>query len=99
MRKVAKNHVGVSKKTYETVFARDRGRCALCGDDRPWELQLHHIKTRSHKALINDPDNCIMLCAFHHWEVHKDMNHWAPILQERVERNKKWQRDECLQKR
>lgn len=88
MRKVGKHHVGVSKKTYETVFIRDHGRCAICGDDRVELLHLHHIQTRSHKALINEPDNCIMLCALHHRIVHEDMNYWAPILKGIVERRK-----------
>ena len=99
MRKVAKHHIGVTKKTYETVFVRDSGRCALCGDDRIENLHLHHILTRSHRALINEPDNCIMLCALHHRIVHENMNYWAPILHGIVERRKTWQKDECLQKR
>lgn len=95
MRKVAKHHISVTKKTYDTVFVRDMGRCALCCDDRIENLHLHHIKTRSHKALINDPDNCIMLCSAHHRIVHQDMNYWEPILQGIVERRKKWQKDVC----
>lgn len=86
MRQVSKHRIGVSRKTYEAVFTRDQGRCAICGDDRQEMLHLHHIKTRSHKALINDPNNCIMLCAFHHRIVHQDMTYWAPILQRIVER-------------
>ena len=62
------------------VFLRDKGRCALCGDDRVENLHLHHIKTRSHKALINDPDNCIMLCSEHHRLVHQNMRYWEPVL-------------------
>lgn len=88
MRKVAKNHVGVSKHTYDTVFIRDHGRCAICGDDRVENLHLHHILTRNHKALINDPDNCIMLCSAHHRIVHEDMVYWEPILTRIVERRK-----------
>lgn len=88
MRKVAKNHVGVNKQTYDTVFIRDHGRCAICGDDRVENLHLHHILTRSHKALINDPDNCIMLCSAHHRIVHEDMVYWEPILTRIVERRK-----------
>lgn len=88
MRQVAKNHIGVTKQTYQTVFTRDKGRCAICGDDRVENLHLHHIKTRSHKALINDPDNCIMLCSAHHRVVHLDMHYWEPILHQIVEGRK-----------
>lgn len=89
MRKVAKHHIGVSKATYNTVFERDGGRCALCFDDRAENLHLHHILTRAHKALINDPHNCIMLCSQHHRLVHQDMTYWQPILQGIVERREK----------
>lgn len=95
MRQVSKHHVGVTKQTYDTVFARDSGRCVLCGDDRIENLHLHHIKTRSHKALINEPDNCIMLCSQHHRVVHQDMSYWEPILQGIVERRRGWQTREC----
>ena len=98
MRKVSRHHIGVSKATYEAVFERDQGRCAICFDNRPENLHLHHILTRSHKALINEPDNCIMLCSAHHRLVHRDMAYWTPILKGMVERKKKWQKDECLQK-
>ena len=99
MQKTAKHHIGVTPKTYHTVFIRDQGRCALCADDRVENLHLHHIKTRSHKALINDPDNCIMLCSQHHRIVHQDMTYWAPILTGIVERRKTWQNGECSQRR
>lgn len=99
MRKVAKHHIGVSKDTYNSVFIRDQGRCAICGDDRIENLHLHHIKTRSHRSLINDPNNCILLCSQHHRVVHEDMNYWVPILTGIIERRKKWLKEECSLKR
>lgn len=99
MRKVSKHHIGVSKQTYEAVFIRDSGRCAICGDDRPENLHLHHIKTRNHRRLINDPDNCIMLCSAHHRIVHQNMTYWEPILQGIVERRKVWQNVGCSPRR
>ena len=88
MRKVAKHHIGVTKETYQTVFLRDQGRCALCSEHRPEQLHLHHILTRHNKGKINDPNNCIMLCIQHHFIVHTDMKYWTPILQGIVERRK-----------
>lgn len=98
MRKVAKHHIGVTKKTYWTVMLRDNGRCALCGDDRLENLHLHHIETRSHKAKINDIDNCIILCSQHHRVVHENMKYWAPILHGIIERRKTWLKEGCSPK-
>lgn len=76
--------IRVTKETYETVYKRDKGMCVIClheGEDN----QLHHIKTRGNRKLINDVDNCVMLCSYHHSIVHHNMKHWAPILEKYVE--------------
>lgn len=76
--KVSKKRVCVSKDTYKKVFQRDNGRCRLCGSP---EIQLHHIIYRSEdKSLIDEPNNCIMLCGRCHSMVHRDKNKWQPYL-------------------
>ena len=53
----------VSYSTYQIVLARDNYKCRLCGNDNRYELELHHIYYRSQrKDLIDEPNNCIMLC-------------------------------------
>lgn len=50
-------------------------------------LELHHILYRSEKkVLINDVDNCIMLCSDCHRLVHKNKKLWQPVL---IKLNKK----------
>lgn len=50
-------------------------------------LELHHILYRSErKDLINDVNNCIMLCSDCHRLVHKNKKLWQPVL---LELNKK----------
>lgn len=80
--------ITVSKETYEAVIQRDTYCCRLIGTS-PCEgwLELHHILYRSQrKDLINDIDNCIMLCTKHHKLVHSNKKCWQPIL---LEMNKK----------
>ncbi len=86
IKKVSKKRLCVSKETYDKVFARDNGECAICGNKQT--LQLHHIFGRG-KDKTDNPDNCIMLCANCHLNVvHKNMKKWMPILNEMVERKK-----------
>lgn len=69
----------VTKETYNYVIERDKYCCRLCGSTN-W-LQLHHILYRSQrKDLINDVNNCIMLCDDCHRLVHKNKKKWQPIL-------------------
>jgi len=78
IRKVSKKRIFTTKETYDKVFARDKGRCRLCGTTQT--LQLHHIDGRG-KDLTNNIDNCIMLCNHcHHDVVHKNLNKYRPIL-------------------
>ena len=79
---VSKKRKTVSKKTYEEVFNRCNGSCALCGTVRG--LELHHINGRG-KYLTDDPNNCIMLCSHcHHEVVHKSNKYWREKLKEMV---------------
>lgn len=80
-----KKRITVSKETYNVIIQRDNYSCRLCGSTN-W-LALHHILYRSErKDLINDIDNCIMLCESCHRTVHSNKKKWQPIL---LEMNKK----------
>lgn len=69
----------ITKDTYNYVIERDNYSCRLCGSTS--FLQLHHILYRSQrKDLINDVDNCIMLCSDCHRLVHSNKKKWQPIL-------------------
>ena len=73
----------VTKDTYNCVIERDNYSCRLCGSTN-W-LQLHHILYRSQrKDLINDVDNCIMLCSDCHRLVHSNKKKWQPLLLEMI---------------
>lgn len=74
----------VSKETYNKVFARDKGQCALCGKQQ--DLHLHHVNGRG-KGKTDNPDNCIMLCANCHLNVvHANNKKWRPILNEMLQK-------------
>ena len=80
--KVSNKRVFVTKEAYNKVYERDKGRCRLCGSN---QIQLHHIIYRSeNKKLINEPSNCIMLCAKCHELVHSNKHYWQPILKEMI---------------
>lgn len=77
---ISKKRVCVTKETYNKVYERDKGLCRLCGNNN---IELHHIYYRSErKDLINDPDNCIMLCNKCHRLVHSNKKKYQPILLE-----------------
>lgn len=79
-----KKRVTVSRKTYDEVYKRDNGICRMCGKSN---IELHHIKYRSEaKHLIDEPSNCIMLCADHHKLVHSNKKKYQPILLEIIKK-------------
>lgn len=87
LKPISKKRVCVSKKTYNEVYERDKGCCRLCGAVD--NLQLHHIYYRSErKDLIDEPNNCIMLCHRDfsknkcHKLVHSNKKKYQPILLE-----------------
>lgn len=41
IKKVSSKRIFVTKETYEKVYNRDKGKCALCGTSL--NLHLHHI--------------------------------------------------------
>lgn len=80
-----KKRITVSKEVYNAVIQRDKYCCRLCGSTN-W-IQCHHILYRSEKKdLINDINNCIMLCENCHRIVHSNKKKWQPIL---LDMNKK----------
>ena len=84
--KASKKRICVSKETYQKVYERDNGACRICGSKC---IELHHIYYRSErKDLINDIDNCIMLCPEHHRMVHTDKHTFQSILLELINKNK-----------
>ena len=84
IKKVSKKRITVSKKTYNEVYERCNGVCAICGTNQ--HLEYHHIYFRSErKDLIDDPNNGIMLCGefannCHKGKAHKNKRYWQPIL-------------------
>ena len=77
---VSKKRVTVSKKTYQEVYERCNGMCAICGTNQ--NLHLHHIDGRG-KDKTDDSKNCIMLCNYCHLEVvHKNNKYWKVKLKE-----------------
>lgn len=90
---VSKKRKTVSKKTYDEVFNRCNGRCALCGTARG--LEYHHVYFRSERPdLIDDPDNGIMLCSEFENNCHKGKAHrrklvYQPVLLDIIKAQKK----------
>lgn len=81
--KVSKKRITVSKKTYEEVYERCKGVCAICGTSQ--NLHLHHIDGRG-KDKTDNPNNCIMLCNYCHLEVvHKNNKYWRKKLKEMIQ--------------
>lgn len=81
IKRVGKNKKTVSKETYKKVYERDRGICRLKNENCKFGIELHHIIYRSEdKSKIDDPNNCILLCNYHHRLVHSNKHYWQPIL-------------------
>lgn len=83
IKKISKKRITVSKETYNKVLKRDKEKCRLLDCTCQGGLELHHIIYRSeNKKLIDEPDNCIMLCTKHHKQVHSNKHYWQPKLKE-----------------
>lgn len=88
IKKVSNKKINVENSIYDKVIERDQYKCRLLDSNCIGGLQLHHIIYRSEdKTKINDIDNCIMLCVYHHNLVHSNKKKWQPILQEIVNKN------------
>ena len=82
--KVSKHKKRVSDETYHLVLDRDI-ECRLKDEKCYGRLELHHIVYRSEDVnLIDEPNNCIMLCTYHHKLVHSDKDKYQPILKELI---------------
>ena len=82
LKPISKKRISASKKTYNEVYERCNGKCAICGTNQ--KLHLHHIDGRG-KDKTDDPNNCIMLCCHCHLEVvHKNNKYWRTKLKEMV---------------
>jgi hypothetical protein len=71
----------------EVALLRAKGSCEFCG--RQGEtLNAHHIFSRSHRSTRYDPDNAIILCAYHHAlgndSAHKDPMFWPNALKKGI---------------
>ena len=87
IKKVSKNKKAVSKETYKKVYERDKGICQLKNEKCQFGIELHHIIYRSEdKFKIDDPNNCILLCNYHHRLVHSNKHYWQPILLEKLKK-------------
>ena len=50
------------------------------------KIELHHVRYRSErKDLINEPNNCVCLCTFHHQLVHSNKKKYQPLLLKMLE--------------
>lgn len=84
--KTSKKKVTVSKETYNKVFERDNGKCIMLNYECKGKIELHHVRYRSErKDLINEPNNCVCLCAFHHQLVHSNKKKYQPMLLKMLE--------------
>lgn len=89
IKKVSSKRKFVSQKTYDKTYEECAGQCQLCYTIK--NLQLHHIYYRSERIdLIDDPDNCIMLCDECHKLVHSDKKYWQNKLIEKRKKIKKY---------
>ena len=79
---ISKKREFVSKETYNIVFNRCNGRCAICGSYK--DLQLHHINGRG-KGKTDNPNNCIILCRTCHLDkVHMNNKYWRKELNKMI---------------
>ena len=81
IKKVSKKKITVTQDTYNKVMQRDNYRCVMLNYECKGKIELHHIRYRSErKDLINEPNNCVCLCTFHHKLVHSNKKKYQPIL-------------------
>lgn len=86
IKKVSKNRITVKKEIYNKVMQRDNYKCRLLDYTCYGKLELHHVRYRSErKDLINEPNNCVCLCTFHHKLVHSNKKKYQPILLKMLE--------------
>lgn len=86
IKKVSKNRITVKKEIYQQVYERDKGICVMLNYECKGKIELHHVQYRSErKDLINEPNNCVCLCTFHHQLVHSNKKKYQPLLLKMLE--------------
>lgn len=86
IKKVSKNRITVKKEIYQQVYERDKGKCVMLNYECKGKIELHHVRYRSErKDLINEPNNCVCLCTFHHQLVHSNKKKYQPLLLKMLE--------------
>lgn len=70
-------------KVRKEVIERDGHYCLLCGTPGPG-LHLHRVIYGSQGGKY-EVNNCVLLCAIHHQEVHSSKKKWLPILQNHLQ--------------
>ena len=81
IKKVSNKRITVTQETYNRVMQRDNYRCVMLNYECKGKIELHHVRYRSErKDLINEPNNCVCLCTFHHKLVHSNKKKYQPIL-------------------
>ena len=64
----------VRQDTFERVVTRAGWKCQRCGvHASSVHIELHHVLGRQPCVLVNEDDNCLMLCRVCHnwWHEHK----------------------------
>lgn len=86
IKKISNKRIFVKKEIYQEVFKRDKGKCVMLNYECKGKIELHHVRYRSErKDLINEPNNCVCLCTFHHQLVHSNKKKYQPILLKMLE--------------
>lgn len=86
IKKVSKKRITVTEETYNKVMQRDNYKCVMLNYECKGKIELHHVRYRSErKDLINEPNNCVCLCTFHHQLVHSNKKKYQPILLKMLE--------------
>ena len=81
IKKVSNKRITVTEETYNKVMQRDNYKCVMLNYECKGKIELHHVRYRSErKDLINEPNNCVCLCTFHHKLVHSNKKKYQPIL-------------------
>ena len=86
IKKVSNKRITVTEETYNKVMQRDKYKCVMLNYECKGKIELHHVQYRSErKDLINEPNNCVCLCTFHHKLVHSNKKKYQPILLKMLE--------------
>jgi hypothetical protein len=86
IKKKSNKRITVTEETYNKVMQRDNYKCVMLNYECKGKIELHHVRYRSErKDLINEPNNCVCLCTFHHKLVHSNKKKYQPILLKMLE--------------